>query len=136
MSVTPRPPTIVLDLPQEYLEFLDVAARARSTSHQVIMRDALAMLRVGDVPPGVGLTGLRTVARERKAGAERAQLVAWDRWSGQRRARLPLPDGLADFVTRQLAEGGYEDPSTVVMVALLRYAKVMGFLGDEDVDAG
>ena len=50
-----------------------------------------------------------------------------------RSRQLPLSGDLAAFVTQQLSEGGYQDATAVVMLALLRYAKVMGFLpGDED----
>ena len=57
-------------------------------------------------------------------------MAAWDRWSAGRSKQLPLPSGLADFVRQQLSVGGYKDATAVVMLALLRYARVMGLLGE------
>ncbi len=54
-------------------------------------------------------------------------LAAWDRWSGDRRQQLPLTGEMALFVSQKVAEGGYGDATNVVLVALLRYAKLMGF---------
>ncbi|HEV3304437.1 MAG TPA: hypothetical protein VG055_32600 [Planctomycetaceae bacterium] len=131
MPVTPCPPTIFVDLPSEYLEFLDMAAKARSTTHQVIMRDALAMLHADDWSRAVAMAEHRMANKEEKIDPH---LAAWDRWSrGDRRQPLPLTGEMALFVTKKVADDGYKDPTKVVLLALLCYAKLMGFfVPDED----
>jgi hypothetical protein len=108
-----------------------MAALVRDTTHQVIMRDALAMLHADDWSRAVAM------AEHRMAGYEQQvdpHLAAWDRWSGDRRQQLPLTGDMALFVRQKVADGGYGDASNVVIVALLRYAKLMGlgFLPEND----
>lgn len=66
MPVIPCPPTIFVDLPREYREFLDMAALARDTTHQVIMRYALAMLHADDLSRAVATlnTGWRATNKK------------------------------------------------------------------------
>ncbi len=129
MPVTPCPPTILVDLPSEYSDFLDMAAKARSTTHQVIMRDALAMLHADDWSRTVAMAEHRMANNEEKIDPH---LAAWDRWSGDRRQQLPLTGEMALFVTKKVADDGYKDATNVVLLALLRYAKLMGFFVPED----
>jgi hypothetical protein len=131
MPVTQTPPTIFVDLPQEYRDFLNMAALARDTTHQVIMRDALAMLHAEDWSRAVAMAEHRMATNQQKVDPH---LAAWDRWSGDRRQQLPLTGDMALFVSQQVTEGGYGDASTVVIVALLRYAKLMGFGFAEEND--
>jgi len=132
MAVTPCPPMVFVDLPSEYLDFLDMAAQARATTHQVIMRDALAMLHADDWSRAVAMAEHRMGTNEKKVDPH---LAAWDRWNGDRRQQLPLTGDMALFVTKKVAEGGYGDAANVVLVALLRYAKLMGFLVPDDDEA-
>jgi hypothetical protein len=129
MPITPTPPTIVVDLPSEYLEFLDTAALARGTTPQVIMRDALAMLQPEVWSNAMAIADHRMASEEKKVDPH---LAAWDRWRGNSRNNLPLTGDAAEFVARQLTDGGYPDATAVVMLALLRYAKLMGFGFDDD----
>jgi len=129
MAVTPCPPMIFVDLPSEYLDFLDMAAQARATTHQVIMRDALAMLQADAWSRAVAIAEHRMGTNEKKMDPH---LAAWDRWSGDRRQQLPLTGDMALFVTKKVADDGYDDATTVVLLALLRYAKLMGFLVSDD----
>jgi hypothetical protein len=134
MPVTPIPPTIVIDLSEEYLALLNMASVAGLGSHQDIMRDAIAMLQADDLSNAALVGESRTAARKKKANAERAQLVAWDRWAPKEREQLALDGALADFVTQEVSTGGYPDAAAVVLVALLRYAKVKDFLPPEEED--
>jgi hypothetical protein len=130
MAVTPCPPMICVDLPSEYVDFLDMAAQARATTHQVIMRDALALLHADDWSRAVAMAEHRMATDEKKVDPH---LAAWDRWcGGDRRQQLPLTGEMALFVTKQVADGGYEGATNVVLLALLRYAKLMGFLIPDD----
>ena len=133
MPVTPIPPTILIDLSEEYFALLNMASAAGLGSHQEIMRDAIAMLQADDLAQAALVGEFRKAARKKKANAAHAQLAAWDRWTPKGREQLALDGALADFVTRQVAAGGYPDAAAVVLVALLRYAKVKDFLpNDED----
>jgi Arc/MetJ-type ribon-helix-helix transcriptional regulator len=132
MPVTPIPPTILIELSEEYLALLNMASAAGLGSHQEIMRDAIAMLQAEDLPQAARVGESRTAARKKKASAEHAHLAAWDRWMPKGREQLALDGALADFVTRKVAAGGYPDAAGVVLVALLRYAKVKDFLPNED----
>jgi hypothetical protein len=131
VPVTPYPPTIFVDLPSEYLDFLDMAAKARSTTQQVILRDALAMLHADDWSRAVAMAEHRMANKENKMDPH---LAAWDRWSGgDRGQQLPLTNEMALFVTKKVADDGYKDATNVVLLALLRYAKLMGFfIPDEE----
>lgn len=129
MPVTPAPPMIFVDLPSEYLDFLDKAAQARGTTHQVIIRDALAMLHADDWLCAVALAEHRMGSNEKKSDP---LLAAWDRWAGDRQQQFPLTGHMTLFVTQQIAECGYEDATNVVLLALLRYAKLMGFFVPDD----
>ena len=47
---------------------------------------------------------------------------------GDRREQLPLTGEMALFVSQKVADGGYGgEAGNGVLVALLRYAKLMGF---------
>jgi Arc/MetJ-type ribon-helix-helix transcriptional regulator len=132
MPVTPIPPTILIDISDDYLALLNMACAAGFGSHQEIMRDAIAMLQVEDLRRAALVGKSRTAARKKKSSAEHARLAAWDRWTPKRSEQLALDGALADFVTQQVVAGGYPDAAAVVLVALLRYAKVKDFLPNEE----
>ena len=97
MPVTPIPPTILIDLSEEYLALLNMASAAGLGSHQEIMRDAIAMLQAEDLARAALVGESRTAARQKKASAEHAQLAAWDRWTPQGSEQLALDGALAEF---------------------------------------
>ena len=132
MSVTPTPRTIQIDLSEEYIDFLDMATHATSQSRQEVMRAALAMLKDAHLTPEQ-LRGQIALFDDRHAGElKQPSLAAWDRWTENSGQQLPLPDSLATFIEELLAEGTAYDATGIVMLALLRYGKVMGFLFTED----
>jgi hypothetical protein len=132
MPVTPTPQTIPLDLPEEYLDFLERASLASGLPPQDVLRGALAMLKADDLTREEVLADIPAVGGEKRPDLKKAYLAAWDRWSESHGQQLPLSDGLAAFVAQKMAEGGSKDATGVVMLALLRYARVMGFLGGEE----
>jgi hypothetical protein len=122
----------MLDLPEEYIDFLDTATHASSLSRQEVMRAALAMLKDADLTPEQ-LRGQLALFDDQHAGElKQPSLAAWDRWTENRGQQLPLPDSLAAFIDELLADGVAYDATGIVMLALLRYGKVMGFLFTED----
>jgi len=123
MPVTPTPRTIALDLGEEYFALLDMASRVHGLSHQAIMREALTMLHDAKFPEAAPLD-----QPGRSTDFDQACLTAWDRWSEHRGQRLPLPDDLAALVDQLLSKGVARDATGVVMLALLRYARVRDFL--------
>jgi hypothetical protein len=131
MAVTPIPQTITLDLPKEYLDFLDMATQKKSLSHQDVIRGALAMLKVAfdNQPTDELLNEPMTFSGEKIDALKSEYFTAWDRW-GKEGQQVPLDDSLAVFVAGEIADGT-KDATGVVMLALLRYAKVMG-LGFSD----
>ena len=131
MPVTPTPRTIQIDLSEEYLDFLDIATRAGSLSRQDVMREALAMLKDAHLTPEQLRTQLVLFGERHAADLKQPALAAWDRWTENRGQQLPLPDSLAAFIDKVLAGGVAYDATGIVMLALLRYGKVMGFLFTE-----
>jgi len=131
MAVTPIPQTITLDLPKEYLDFLDMATQTKTLSHQDVIRAALAMLTVAvdKQSTEASLNEAMTFSGEKIDDLKTEYFTAWDRW-GKGGQQVPLDDSLAVFVARQVADGT-KDATGVVMLALLCYAKVMG-LGFSD----
>lgn len=127
MAVTPIPQTITLDLPKEYLDFLDMATQKKALSHHDVIRAALAMLTVAFDKHSTEalLTDATTFSGEKIDDLKTEYFTAWDRW-GKGGQQVPLDDNLAAFVARQVADGT-KNPTGVVMLALLCYAKVLGF---------
>lgn len=125
------PQTITLDLPKEFLDFLDMATQKKALSHQDVIRAALAMLTVTfDKQSTDALINEAMAFSGEKIDHLKPELfTAWDRWrkGGQ---QVPLDDTLAVFVARQVTDGT-KDATGVVMLALMCYAKVMG-LGFSD----
>ncbi|HLJ95429.1 MAG TPA: hypothetical protein VKU02_19790 [Gemmataceae bacterium] len=132
MPVTPTPRTIPIDLSEEYLDFLDMATRAGSLSRQQVMREALAMLKDADLTPEQLRSQLVLFGKRHAGDLKQPALAAWDRWTENRGQQLPLPDNLAAFIDELLADGVAYNATGIVMLALLRYGKVMGFLFTED----
>ena len=132
MSVTPTPQTIRLDLTEEYLDFLEMASRQHNLSPQDIMQEALAMLKDAKLSPAALPKGILTFPAGHKSDLKKTHLAAWDRWSDSQGQQLPLPHDLAPFVDQQIAESVAKNATGVVMLALLRYAKVMDYLPTED----
>ncbi len=128
MPVTPTPKTIQLDLSEEYFALLDMASRKHNLSHQDIMRQALAMLQDAKSSPAGMKEGIPPLPGGLMSHLRWAHLTAWDRWSESRGQELPLSDTLAAFVDQQVAEGVAREPTGIVMLALLYYARVMDFL--------
>jgi hypothetical protein len=126
MAVTPVPQTITLDLPKEFLDFLDMATQKKALSHQDVIRAALAMLKVtfDNQPTEDLLNEPMTFSGEKIDSLKTEYFTAWDRW-GKGGQQVPLDDSLAVFVAQQVADGT-KDATAVVMLALLCYAKVMG----------
>jgi hypothetical protein len=131
MPVTPTPQTIMLDLPEEYLDFLAQVSQVNSLSRQDVLREALTLLKDAKLSRAP-LLELPTFANEHSSDLKRTCLAAWDRWSENQGQQLPLSDSLAAFVHQLIADGVAKDPTGVFMLALLRYAKVMDLLPRED----
>ncbi len=132
MPITPTPRTIQIDLSEEYLDFLEMACRASSMSRQDVMREALAMLKEDDLTPEQLGRQLAAFGKRHEGDLKQPSLIAWDRWTEGRGQQLPLSDSLASFVDRLLVDGMAKDATGIVMLALLRYAKVMDLLPRED----
>jgi type II secretory pathway component PulL len=135
MPVTPTPPTLLIDIPEEYSPLLEIACES-GLSPQEVMRDALAMLQPADLARAALIEQSRSLSRKKKTNPEHVHLAAWDHWTAKRGQQLPLSGALAEFVKETIEQGGYPDATAVVMVALLRYAKVKGFgyLDDDGPD--
>jgi len=130
MPVTPTPQTIQIDLSEEYLDFLEMASRARSLSRQDVMREGLAMLKDAKLSREA-LSMIATFGDGHSSEVKKASLAAWDRWTESGGQQLPVSDSLAAFVDQLIADGVAKDATGIVMLALLRYAKVMDFLPKE-----
>ena len=132
MPVTPTPQTIRIDLSEEYLDFLEMATQATSLSRQDVMREALAMLKDAKLSRAALLDETATFGNGHNSDLKKASLAAWDRWTESRGQQLPLSASQATFVDQLIADGVAKDPTGIVMLALLRYAKVMDFLPKQD----
>ncbi len=134
MPVTPTPRTVQIDLSEEYFDFLDMACRASTQSRQEVMREALAMLKDADLTPEELRVQLAAFGKRHASDLKQPSLKAWDRWTESRGQQLPLSESMATFVEQLLATSGAHDATGIVMLALLRYAKVLGFLSNWDED--
>ena len=132
MPVTLTSEKILLDLPKEYLDFLALACQESSLSRQEVMREALVLLHDAKLSRGALLGEFPAIASEHKMELRKACLAAWDRWSENQGQQLPLSQSLMAFVDQLIADGVAKDTTGVVMLALLRYAKVMDLLPRED----
>jgi type II secretory pathway component PulL len=127
MPVTPTPPTLLIDIPEEHSPLLEMACESGGLSPQEVMRDALAMLQPEGLIHAALVEESRSLSRKKKTNPEHVHLAAWDSWTAKCGQQLPLSGALAEFVKAKIEQGGYPDATAVVMVALLRYAKVKGF---------
>ena len=134
MPVTPTPQTLQIDLSEEYLDFLEMASQRHGLSPQDIIRKALTMLKHADPPVVQLLEALAPFPGSDTSDLNKACLAAWDRWSEDHGQQLPLSDELAAFVDEQVAQGVAREPTGVVMLALLYYARIMDFLPNHDED--
>src|ERR1700722_18951301 len=102
MPVTPPPPTLLIDIPEEYFPLLEMACESGGLSPQEVMRDALAMMQPEDLAHAALVEESRSLSRKKKTNPERAHLAAWDHWTAKRGQQLPLCGALAEFVKEKI----------------------------------
>ena len=123
------PDALFLELPDEFLEFLDRVARSGGVRPQVVLREALDLLRRDESDPESWRQ-----ARGLSPEFERAVLAAWERWSeGKHLTVVPVASDLSQFAAAKTATGDFQDATALAMLALLRYAREHELLPtDED----
>ena len=113
------PDALFLELPDEFLAFLDGVARSRGIRPQVALREALDLLRQDESDPESWRQ-----ARGVSPDYERAVLAAWERWSAEKHVTVvPVAGDLAQFAREKTATADFQDATALAMLALLRYAR-------------